>query len=361
MSEETVTLPVGELKQVPVDQIRVNKEALRPVDPTNVEFIQLAASVKKIGIQLPINLAPRVDPETQEPYYALVDGLQRFTAAKMAGYTSVPAMILEADEVEVMRKQITLNAVRVTTKPAEFAKHLQRLMNMDPLTTTAKLAESFGMSDQWVKERLGLTALCAEAAKLVDSGDISITAAFALSKLPPEVQPDYIQQAITMPHGEFSAMANAKKRDISKALREGKPATNEYTPQARFQKLGDVKTEVDTLAFGKQLIASQRITTAEQAWVMALKWTLHLDPLSVAADKAKHEEIQKTAAKKRESSEKERAEKKLLASNLQAARSQLTLKVMEEKGDVKAALDAFDKEHKIGKYKPAPTPETQTN
>lgn len=340
MSETTVAF-------IPVDKIRINKESLRDVDVKNPQFQELMNSVKVEGILNPINVAPGEDPETKELYYGLVDGLQRLTAAKAAGMTEVPALIKDATQVEVWRRQVIGNAVRVDTRPVEFAKQLQRLMGADPMCTVASMAAQVNKSDAWVKERLNLTNLIPEAAALVDEGVINITSAFSLAKLPADVQPEFLEKAQTLPHTDFAPLCVTRKKEIDKAKREGRVATgSDFTPTPHLQKLGDIKSEIETGSMGAKLIANGRVTSPEEAFKLALQWALHIDPMSAADQRMKHEEIQKTAKEKKEKAELERAKKKLEASNLEAERADLVLKTMESGGDVDAALKEFDEKHK---------------
>lgn len=340
----------GTFAHAPVEKIRINKESLREVDPKNPQFIELVDNVKVKGVLLPIRVTKGIDPETKEEFFGLIDGLQRLSAAKLAGLTTVPAYIVEAEEVDVLYEQIMTNAIGVDTKPAEFAKQIHKLMALNPMLTVASLALKFGKSDAWLKQVLNLTKLTPEAASLVDEGVINVSSAAALSLLPTEEQNDWLEKAQTLTHSEFVPMVKAHKKALDEARRKGKAAADAvFEAQPHLQKIGDIKTEVDTQAVAAALIASERITTPEAAFKMALQWVLHLDPMSVADAKVAWEEQRKTAEAKRAKANEEREEKKLQAANIKAERAALSLKVTREGGDVVAALKEFDEKHGLNK------------
>lgn len=346
-----------ELGYIDVNLIRENKEALRVVDRKNPEYVELADAVRKQGVMSAILVRRIQDTETNEEYFSLIDGLQRLTAARDAGFATIPAQIVFADEFEVLTKQLVGNAARVITKPVEYSKQLQRMLQMNPTMTVADLGAMISQTDTWVKERLKLTNLVVECAKLVDEGVINISNAFALSKLPNEEQENYKQQAQTMPTGEFTPLVLKRLEEIKKAKREGRTDTpSVFEATAYMRKLADVRSENEDMAIGKAYIAQNRITAPEDAWKLAIAWCLSLDPLSVAAQKKKWDEIQAAAADKREKAKVEREKRKAEAADVKSARAKLQLKCAEDglsESDTEAALKAFDEAHKKTESKAA--------
>ncbi|MDE1971293.1 MAG: ParB/RepB/Spo0J family partition protein [Patescibacteria group bacterium] len=338
------------LAYIPVNSIKANKEALREVDRKNPEYIELADSVRKNGVLEAIRVRAMHDPETGETFYGLINGLQRLTASKDAGLETIPALITSSDDFKVALEQIMTNATRVETKPVEYSKHLQRVLEMNPTMTCANLASMLSRSDSWIKERLRLTSLSPNCAKLVDEGAINIANGYALAKLPPEEQDLLIAQAQTLPASEFTPMAIARKKEIEKAKREGAEGkAPEFTPRQFLRNIADVKAERDSLSVGKAYISSQRITTPEAAWELALDWFLNADPQALAAQKAKFDEVQTQQNEKREKAKVEREKRKAAAAEIKSLRAKLELKLTEEhksEDEINAALAAFDEEHK---------------
>ena len=335
-----------EVKFINVEEIRTNKEALREVQFKDEAYLELCNSVKQSGILTPIQVSPDVDPQTKESFYILVDGTQRLSAAKAAGLTTVPALIKSGTELEILERQLISNAIRVETKPVQYSKHLRRIMNLNPLVSSAQMAARLGKSDAWLKGRLGLTDLNPDVAKLVDEGVINVSSATALSTLPPEVQVDYLQAAQTMTHDEFTPIIAARKKELDKAKREGRAAeSKDFQAQPYLQKIGPLKEEQVGLAIGNMLIGKLGLRTAIEGWKAALDWVLHLDPISVAEQKKEYDKINADREERNKAATVEREKKKLQSNEVKAKRSKLMLETLEAGGNVEEAMKKFDKEN----------------
>ncbi len=118
------------LVQVPIDKIRRDDaQARRDFDTVKLE--ELAASVKAVGILEPLELRP--DPEAPS-HFIVVFGERRWRAAKLAGLTSVPA-ILNGGTRQVRRRQLYENVVRVDLNVVELAANVAAVMAEDKLDT----------------------------------------------------------------------------------------------------------------------------------------------------------------------------------------------------------------------------------
>ncbi len=82
-------------------------------------------------------------------------------------------------------------------------------------------------------------------------------------------------------------------KEIREAKKSGKdPNGPSFTPVQYMQKLGDVKTELETGSVRDTLLTKAGVNTpeAQTAFKIALNWILHFDEGSIAAQLAKHEE-----------------------------------------------------------------------
>lgn len=330
---------MNEMLRIPLDQIRVNPESLRQVDEQNPQFKELVDSVSKTlengkpqGVLQSI-LVRELKDENGDTVYGLIDGLQRYTAAKLTGLDTVPARITEMNDAEEMETQIIMNAVRVDTKPAEFANHIHRLLSMNPLMTINDLAGRLNKSPEWVNSVLKLVNLDAEIAKLVDNGEICLANAVALSKLPKDEQPDNIEAAISMNSAEFLPRMMERVKEIKKAKREGRdPGPKEFTPVAHVRKIGELKREMEDSKIGPALVSQFNITDPVEAFAMCLKWVMNLDPISVEAAKQKHDARKAAVEQKRAEAKAERTRKAAEA----AAKAEAEAKEKAEKAKAEA-------------------------
>lgn len=329
-----------------LSDIRTNDEALRGVNKDDVDYLELAASVATDGVLQPISVREMIDTDTNQRYFQLIDGLQRFTAAGDAGLETIKAVIRTASDEEVFKQQIKLNIFRVDTKPVEYTHQLRRILRMDPSMTMAQLAREIGKTDSWLKQRLELMKLCTEIAQLVDGGQINLNNAYALSKLPPENQMELAEAAMSKTYQEFAPLAEQRRKELNKARREGKseePVV--FEPRQALRKAGDIKEEMNASKAASAVLAESGATTAADGWTAALKWVLSLDPITVAEQKAKWETDQAAAQKKREDAKKEREARSEKAGEIKAARMKLQLEMSEagkSNAEIIAALAEFD-------------------
>jgi ParB/RepB/Spo0J family partition protein len=299
------------LKRVRLLDIRENKTALRECNRDTVEYKELLASVKENGVFQTITVRECVDEASQQTYYGLVDGLQRFTAAKDAGLDALDVKVIKADDFNVLKTQLILNVQRIETKPAEYSKQLSRMLNMNPTLTMNELAGMLGKSTTFIYERLSLLKLDNKIAKLVDEGKINLPNAYALAKLPPEEQPAFVDRAMTQPPQEFIPQTTIRVKELKEAARKGQAAAPaEFVAQPRQRKLAELKEEYANPTVVKELVQKTGAKTAEDGFMLGVKWALHMDPISVAQDKAKDEARKKEAEEAKIRREIEKEEKK---------------------------------------------------
>lgn len=292
---------------LPLSQIRTNPAALREVNRTSPEFLELIASVRLKGVMNAICVREQTDPITGAKYYGLIDGLHRFTAATEAGLTEIPAVITSMDDAEVEEAQIMANIHRIETKPVEYSKGLLRMLTRNPMMTESELAAKLAKSPAWLKERLNLVKLKDSIQKLVDDGTIKLANAYSLAKLPEDEQDAFAERAATLAPGQFLPIVNGRVKELRDAARQGREARpEEFVPVAHLRKIPELKTEIEQGAYAKALLKKHSISTPEDAFAFALKWALQLDPDAIEVQKA---EDAKRKAKKAEDQAKAKAER----------------------------------------------------
>jgi hypothetical protein len=136
-----------------------------------------------------------------------------------------------------------------------------------------------------------------------------------LAKLPVLEQEAWTDRAITQDAAEFLPTVAARIKEVREANRKGvdaKPA--EFVPVARIRKAGELKDEHADARIGPALIKKEGVTTAEEAFALAIRWMLHLDSVSIEQDRMKDEarkkEIEAAKARRKAEREKEADEEK---------------------------------------------------
>lgn len=299
---------MGEIKTISISEIRENPVALRAVNRNHEDYLGLVDSMKQKGFFGAITGRSKTDEEGD--YYEVLDGLHRFSAAKDAGLTEINMDVLSMSDAEALELQIMANTHKVETRPVEYSGQLRRLLTANPLMTEAELAERLGKSPQWIAGRLGLNKLTGTAAELVNEGKIKLANAYALAKLPEDEVADFIDRAMTDSPDVFVPACNARVKEIREAKRRGQDAApREFQPVEFMQKMIDVKGENETGTIGATLIASEGVTSPIEAWKLAVKWFLHVDPQSVEVQKVEDEERREKRAASAEKRKIEKAQK----------------------------------------------------
>lgn len=304
------------VEEIPITLIQKSEVALRGAQTNTERFQLLLNSIRKRGVLNSILVCERKGPHGQVTY-GLIDGLQRLTAATTAGLTHIPAKVVDMDESEILEAQIITNLNRIETKPAELSKHLLRMLARNPFMTKQQLAERTCQSLKWVEERLSLDNLLPDIQKLVDSGKIHLSNAYALSKIPQEEQTQHVDSAISESIKTFVPRMKARVKEIREAKKAGRDASPvTFQPQQYMQKVGDVKAELNDndLAVGRQLIEKYGVSTPLDAWKLCINWMLHFDSDSQTQQKLDYE-----AREKKKAEEKERKKKEAEARKQQAA------------------------------------------
>ena len=114
----------GETIDVPIAKIRVydRQRALRPD-----RVAALAGSIAELGLMQPITVWPTSeapDAFMRVEVYCLVAGRHRLEACKGLGWTQIPAMIIDAPELQRRLWEIDENLCRASLSELEKAEHL---------------------------------------------------------------------------------------------------------------------------------------------------------------------------------------------------------------------------------------------
>ena len=169
------------IQYLPVDLIFPN-----PAQPRK-RFAQdgleeLAASIAAHGILQPLSVR-RV-----EGGYELVSGERRLRAAKMAGLTEVPCLLISADETQSSFLALIENVQRRDLDFWEEAQAIQALLTATGLSQEA-LAKQLGKAQSSLANKLRLLKLPPEAVELLRRNGFTERHARALLRLPgPEKQ-----------------------------------------------------------------------------------------------------------------------------------------------------------------------------
>jgi ParB family chromosome partitioning protein len=151
---------------------------------------ELAASIKAQGVMQPILARP-----LGAGRYEIVAGERRWRAARMAGLTSVPALVREIPDRHALAAALIENLQREDLNPLEEAAGLKRLTEEFGLTH-AETAEAVGRSRAGITNALRLLDLAPPVQELLREGRLDMGHARALLALPPLKQIELAREAV---------------------------------------------------------------------------------------------------------------------------------------------------------------------
>ena len=139
-----------------------------------VALDELVASIKEIGL-----LQPPVVRQTSPGTYELVMGERRYRAAKAAGLTTIPVIIRQTADNELLREALIENIHRSQLNALEEAAAYSQLLT-DFNCTHEELAQKLGRSRPLISNTIRLMNLPSSVQQKVASGAISAGHARAL-------------------------------------------------------------------------------------------------------------------------------------------------------------------------------------
>ena len=176
-------------QQLPIYKVEPNPDQPRQdFDPEELQ--NLADSITAHGLIQPLTV--RLMPTG---YYQIIAGERRWRAARMAGLSEVPAVIVEAYDRKATELALIENLQRQDLNPVEEAMGYQTLME-DYGLTQEEAAKQVGKSRPAVANSLRLLGLCPEVLDMLRQGKLSAGHARAVLTLKSEKKQQEAAQKI---------------------------------------------------------------------------------------------------------------------------------------------------------------------
>jgi len=151
---------------LPVYKVEPNRNQPRQ-DFDEEELQALADSITEHGVIQPLTVRL-----LDSGYYQIIAGERRWRAARIAGLSEIPAVVIEADDRKAMELALIENLQRQDLNPVEEALGYQSLMN-DYGLTQEETAKRVGKSRPAVANALRLLGLCPEVLEKVRAGELT--------------------------------------------------------------------------------------------------------------------------------------------------------------------------------------------
>lgn len=165
----------SDIVEINIDEIRSNPYQPRKVFDEEA-LKELADSILEHGVVQPIIVKKSIKG------YELIAGERRTKASKLAGLKTIPAIIRDFNDQEMMEIALIENIQRENLNPIEEANAFDNIIKSTNMTQD-EIAKKFGKSRSYITNILGLIKLPEETKKLVETGKLSMSHARSLSKL----------------------------------------------------------------------------------------------------------------------------------------------------------------------------------
>ena len=166
---------------LPIHKVEPNPGQPRQ-DFDQEELQALADSISVHGVIQPLTV--RALPSG---YYQIIAGERRWRAARLAGLSDIPAVIIEADDRKAMELALIENLQRQDLNPVEEALGYQTLIEEYGLTQD-EAAKEVGKSRPAVANALRLLGLCPQVLEQLRKGELTAGHARAVLSLKSEKQ-----------------------------------------------------------------------------------------------------------------------------------------------------------------------------
>ena len=172
-STGSLTLPISQVESCSSQPRKSFDEAA---------LAELADSIRQHGIIQPLTVR-----KLSSGYYQIIAGERRWRAARLAGLSEVPVIVVEADDRKAAELAMIENLQREDLNPMEEAAGFQSLIENYHMTQE-EAAQRVGKSRRAVANALRLLGLTPSVRAMVESGKLSAGHARALLTLDPQTQ-----------------------------------------------------------------------------------------------------------------------------------------------------------------------------
>ena len=236
-------------REISVGDILPNPKQPRTVFDED-ELAELVHSIKEFGLLQPVVVRP-----SEEGGFELIMGERRWRASSKAGLATIPAIVRDTKDDDLLRDALLENIHRVQLNPLEEAHAYQQLLEEFGVTQN-ELADRIGRSRPQVTNMIRLLKLPVNVQKRVAAGTLSGGHARALLGLPDAEAMEFIANRIVAE----GLSVRATEEAVTLYKRDGKPAEGTKkpaVPQPQFftesaERLADRFDTKVTVTMGKR-------------------------------------------------------------------------------------------------------------
>jgi ParB family chromosome partitioning protein len=200
--------------QEPFRQLRLEQIVPNPKQPrrefSESELQELQLSLQTSGLLQPIAVRPRSDGK-----FELIAGERRFRAASRLGWTTIPAVVRDVSDEQLLSLALVENLQREDLNPIEEAQGYRQLINEFGLAHQ-QVAQAVGKDRSTVTNALRLLSLPEDVQLLVRDGSLTLGHARAMLGVPPGTSLSELARKVVA--------QRLSVREVERLVQEAKPA-----------------------------------------------------------------------------------------------------------------------------------------
>ncbi len=229
-----------EIKEIPVSEIRPNP--YQPRKTFNEEALrELAESIKNYGVFTPIIVKKSIKG------YDLIAGERRLRASKLAGMSTIPAIVKDYTDDQMREISLLENLQRENLTAIELAWAYKGIIdNLD--IRQEDLAQKIGKSRSHITNTLGLLNLPEDVQKMILNGEISMGHARVLSKIDDGYEVERLAKKITEENLSVHELENiSRNEEIKKRVPiTRRESNNDYSHvETEMREILGTKVKID--------------------------------------------------------------------------------------------------------------------
>lgn len=228
-----VQVPGASFAKLDVSDIHPNRKQPR-TDFDEHDMQELVHSITEIGVLQPIVVRP--SREKGERAYELIMGERRWRATQQAGLTTIPAIIRDTQDQDLLRDALLENLHRSQLNPIEEAAAYQQLLD-EFGTTQEQLAQRIGRSRPQISNTIRLLKLPALVQRRVAAGTLSSGHARALLSLRKASDIETLAQKIV---NEGLSVRAVEELVAQESGKEAKKDRKKPAPQSHSERLDSI-------------------------------------------------------------------------------------------------------------------------
>lgn len=217
------TTPREEIKEIPISELRSNP--YQPRKNFDEQALQeLASSIKEHGVFQPIIAKKSIKG------YEIIAGERRVKASELAGKNTVPAIIRDFSDSEMMEIALLENLQREDLNAVEEAIAYRKLIE-ELSITQEELAKRLGKSRSHITNMLGILSLPEEVKDMIMDEKITMSHARVLSKMKDTDKIKELAQRIAMENLSVRQVENISIDSLyekKKKIKRRENPVNEY-------------------------------------------------------------------------------------------------------------------------------------